>query len=142
MKQVLIGVFILIAWALKSQDTVKVALNLNPEQQAELDYNNGISALKKMDFNSASELFTKCISVKSGFDKAYANRAIAYINLKKHNQALGDINYAIFINPQNPDFYYDKSLVYFALSLRDSQNITLDKCLAINANHAYTIHFF
>jgi hypothetical protein len=45
MKHVLIFFALLTCGYTKAQDTVKVALNLNPEQMAEQDYNKGLEAL-------------------------------------------------------------------------------------------------
>lgn len=48
----------------RSQDTVKVATNLTPDQIAEQDYNNGLAALKKNEFSGAVDLFTKALTLK------------------------------------------------------------------------------
>lgn len=119
-----------------AQDTVKVALSLTPDQQAELDYNNGLEAMKKNNFEGAVSMFSSCIAVKTTLDKAYANRAVAFTHLKKYPEAISDINTAISIHPQNPVFYYNKSLIFFAQNNKDSQDVALDKCLALDANHA------
>ncbi|MCC6372794.1 MAG: hypothetical protein IT236_17450, partial [Bacteroidia bacterium] len=49
MKHLLFCFLFLASLNIKSQDTVKVAMTLSPEQQAELDYNTGLNALKKND---------------------------------------------------------------------------------------------
>jgi len=108
--------FVLLAGLAKSQDTVKVAVELSPEQLAEQDYNKGLLALKTDDYNTAVDLFSKCLAVKPSFDKAFANRAIAFTHLKKYNEALADINFSIKINPQNPEPYFNKSLIFFRAS--------------------------
>ncbi|MEO6304059.1 MAG: hypothetical protein ABIP51_12895, partial [Bacteroidia bacterium] len=48
----------------RSQDTVKVASNLTPEQLAEQDYNSGLAALQKNECAAAVELFNKSLVVK------------------------------------------------------------------------------
>ena len=58
MKHFLLSIFLISYGILRSQDTVKVALNLGPEQLAEQDYNNGLAALKNNDPYSAIELFS------------------------------------------------------------------------------------
>jgi Flp pilus assembly protein TadD len=103
MKRSVFGLLLIGTLCLKAQDTVKVATNLTPEQLAEQDYNSGLAAIKNNDFNGAVDLFTKSLAVKPNFDKALANRAIAYTHLKKHNEAVKDINDAIRINPLNPE---------------------------------------
>lgn len=124
-----------------AQDTVKVALTLTPEQQAELDYNNGIDALKKNDHALAADLFTRCLLVKNSLEKAYANRAVAYTHLKKYDEAVEDIGRAIALSPQNPAYYYNKSLIFFAEGKKDSQDVALDKCLGLDAAHADAAYY-
>jgi tetratricopeptide (TPR) repeat protein len=141
MKHVLLFFLSISFGLLRSQDTVKVALNLNPEQLAEQDYNKGLEALKKNDSYSAIDLFSKCLFTKPGFDKALANRAIAYTNIKKYSEALVDINKAITITPQNPDNYFNKSVIFLRLNLKDSQNVALDNCLKLNGEHAEASYY-
>ena len=113
---------VLLMFTARSQDTVKVASNLTPEQIAEQDYNSGLAALKKNECAAAVELFNKSLTAKPNFDKALANRAIAYTHLKKHPEALSDINSAIKRKPQYTEFYFNKSLIFYDLSQRDSQS--------------------
>lgn len=120
---------------LNAQDTVKVATNLSPDQQAELDYNNGLAALTKKEFLPAVDLFTKCLAVKPTFDKALSNRAIAYVQLKNTDAAIADINAALKINA-SADTYFNKALIFMNLNKKDSQNVALDNCLKQNPNHA------
>ncbi|MCE3259462.1 MAG: tetratricopeptide repeat protein, partial [Bacteroidetes bacterium] len=124
------------AFTLHSQDTVKVATNLTPEQMAEQDYNSGLAALKRNECASAVELFTKSLVSKPNFDKALANRAIAYTHLKKHDDAIRDINDAIKINPQNPETYFNKGIIFFEMNLKDSEHVALDNCLKLKADHS------
>lgn len=128
--------FLLVTYNLFSQDTVKVALNLGPEQQAEQRYNEGLEAIKKNQLEQAVFLFSQCLLVKPEFDKAYANRAIAYSQTKFYNEALNDINKAIALNPQNPDYFYNKSLIFGGLHNKDSQLVVLDVCLKMAPEHA------
>ena len=113
---------------LHCQDTVKVALTLTPEQQAEEDYNKGLAALKTKDFNTSIELFSKCVTMKPQFDKAFYNRAVAYSHLGKNAEALNDINVAIKITPRNPDNFFNKSLIFLGMNQKDSQQVALDNC--------------
>jgi tetratricopeptide (TPR) repeat protein len=123
------------------EDTVKVAVELTPEQVAEQDYNKGLNALKDHDYTTSVDLFSKCLAAKPNFDKALSNRAIAFTNLKRYNEALIDINLAIAANPENPDNYFNKSLIYQGMNLADSQQVALDKCLALNGTHADAAYY-
>jgi tetratricopeptide (TPR) repeat protein len=141
MKHILFFLLLVSCTVSRSQDTVKVALNLSPEQLAEQDYNNGLNNLKTKDYYTAIDLFTKCLSVKPDFDKAYANRAIALTNVKKYPEALADIGRAITISPQDPDHYFNKSLIFLHLHQKDSQSVALDNCLRLNAEHAEASYY-
>jgi tetratricopeptide (TPR) repeat protein len=123
------------------EDTVRITGNLNPEEQAELDYNNGISALERKDFNTAVDLFSRSLSGKPGFEKALSNRAVGFTGLKRYNEALNDINLAISSSPENPDHYFNKSLIFAGMGRRDSQNVSLDKCLSLKGTHAFAAYY-
>ena len=60
-----------------AQDTVKVKTALTTEQEAENAYNAGLEFISKKDYNMAIEQFTKAISFKPNFDKAFCSRAFA-----------------------------------------------------------------
>jgi tetratricopeptide (TPR) repeat protein len=123
------------------EDTVKIAVTLSPEQQAEAEYNKGLEALGQRDYNTAAELFTRMLVARPGFDKALANRAIAYSNLLRHNEALADINLAIGANPGNAEYFFNKSLIFSGAGLRDSQDVALDQTLRLNGQHADAAYY-
>lgn len=116
-------------------------MNITSDQLAEEDYNKGLSALKDKNYLQATELFSKCLNAKPGFDKAHANRSVAYTNLGKYSEALWDINLAIIANSQNPENYFNKSLIYMGMQLPDSQSIALDACLHLKQDHAEAAYY-
>jgi tetratricopeptide (TPR) repeat protein len=122
-------------------DTVKVSIGMTPEQNAELDYNNGLQAIRGNDFNTAVDLFARSLMMKPGFEKAYSNRAIAFTHLKKYEEALADIRMAIQLNPKNEENYFNKSLIFAGMNRRDSQEVALDQCLSINGTHADAAYY-
>ena len=128
-------------FCIAQEDTVKITTDLTPEQAAELDYNNGLKALRNKDFNTAVDLFSKTLSVKNNFDKAFANRAVAFTNLKKYNEALLDINLAIRNNPNNAENYFNKSLVFYGMQEKDSQTVALENTLRLNGEHADAAYY-
>lgn len=136
MKRILFLVTIFSGYCSFAQDTVKVASQLTPEQQAEADYNSGIEKLKGNDFVTAIDFFTKSIANKPTFDKALYNRSIALTQVKRYPEAYADINAVIKLTPQNPDAYFTKSLIFFAENKKDSQLVALNKCLALKDGHA------
>jgi tetratricopeptide (TPR) repeat protein len=129
------------ATLIAQEDTVKVNIGMSPEQNAELDYNKGLQALQSRDFTTAADLFTRCLAVKPGFDKALSNRAIAFTNLKRYEEALADIRLAIQANPQNEENFFNKSLIFAGMGARDSQEVALDQCLALNGQHADAAYY-
>ena len=135
MRTILLSVLCCVAISIHAQDTVKVASNLTPDQQAELDYNNGLTALHKNECATAVDLFTKAIAAKPTFDKAISNRAIAYTHLKKHTEAVIDINQAIKLNSQNPETYFNKGLIYFDMNIKDSANVALCNYLRLHLRY-------
>jgi tetratricopeptide (TPR) repeat protein len=123
------------------EDTVKVSAEMTPEQVADQDYNKGLLALNNKDFTTAADLFSKCLAVKPNFDKALSNRAIAFSNLKRYNEALNDINLAIKASPENPDNHFNKSLIFWGMNLPDSQHVALDKALSLKGDHADAAYY-
>ncbi len=125
----------------KAQDTVKVAVVAEGEQQAELNYNLGIEALNKKEYSQAIQLFSECLLLKPNFDKGYANRAIAFTELKKYPEALMDINSAIHYNSQNPEYLFNKGLIFWRINERDSQLVVLNQCLEMNPKHPEAYYY-
>lgn len=118
------------------EDTVKVSLGLNPEEFAQQEYNKGLDALNGGDYVTAADLFSRSLQIKPEFDKALSNRAIAYTHLRRYEEALSDINAAISLSPQNAELFFNKSLIFAGTSQRDSQEVALDRTLAIDSRHA------
>lgn len=136
MRTLFITITTFLALCSNAQDTVKVASQLTPEQQAEADYNSGIDRLKNNDFVTAIDYFTKSIANKPTFDKALYNRAIALTQVKRYPEAYADVNSVLKLNPQNQEAYFTKSLIFFAEHKKDSQMVALNKCLGIKDSHA------
>ena len=141
MKKLLFALLCIFSYSLFSQDTVKVASMLTPDQQAELDYNSGLEKLKNNDYTSAIDFFTKSIVNKPTFDKALINRAVALTQAKRYVEACADINSVIKLTPQNAEAYFTKSLIFFNEGKKDSQLVALDKCIGINSNHAEASYY-
>ena len=135
MKKLFTVVWMAINYFAFSQDTVKVAANLTPDQLAEADYNSGLDQMKKGDHTTAITFFTKSITAKPDFDKAFYNRAIALTQVKRFAEAHSDINRVIARSPQNADALFTKSLIYFNENKKDSMSVALDKCIAVKQSH-------
>jgi tetratricopeptide (TPR) repeat protein len=117
--------------AFSQDDTVKVALNLSPEEQAQQDYNSGLAALNSGNYLNAVDLFSKSLSLKPEFDKALYNRSIAYSNLKNYTAAAKDINSVLKVNPSNAEAYFAKGVLFYSQNMSDSSHAAFDKCISI-----------
>ncbi len=132
MKRILICLSVITCFfGFSQEDTVKVALNLSPEEQAQWDYNAGLTALNSGNFLNAVELFSKSLASKPDFDKALYNRSIAYSNVKNYKAAAEDINSVLKVNPSNAEAYFAKGVLFYSQSMSDSSHAALDKCMSI-----------
>lgn len=131
MRTILLLAFIICITKNHAQDTVKVNKVLTPEEQAQYDYNDGLTSMTGGDAETAVFLFTKSLESKPGFDKALYNRAIAFTQLKKYNEASTDINSVLQVNPKNADAHFAKAMLFYYQGMKDSTNKALDNCLTI-----------
>ena len=86
-----------------AQDTVKVKTALTTEQEAENAYNVGLEYMSRKDYNMAIEQFSKAVSFKPNFDKAFCSRAFARYESKTYDASIEDYNKALAANPLNVD---------------------------------------
>ncbi len=70
---------------------------------------------RKMSFEDAIEQFTKAIELDPEFDKAYIQRAIAYIQLNDYKNASADFDRAIVFNEKEGELYYLSGNSYYQL---------------------------
>lgn len=119
------------SFVFSQQDTVKVALNLSPEEQAQQDYNSGLSALNAGNYQLAADMFTKSLINKPDFDKALYNRSVAYSNLKNYSAAAADINSVLKVNPSNAEAYFAKGVLFYTQNMKDSSHAAFDKCISL-----------
>ncbi|ACZ62015.1 hypothetical protein DhcVS_891 [Dehalococcoides mccartyi VS] len=67
-------------------------------------YNQGNDKARQGNFGIAINFYTKAISYAAGFNLAYTNRGFAYFALKEYSKAISDCNYAIRLNPNDPEY--------------------------------------
>jgi tetratricopeptide (TPR) repeat protein len=127
-------------FVVNAQDTVKVNMNLTPEEQAQQHYNDGITALNKGQGLVAADLFSKSILLKPDFEKAYYNRCIANTMIRHYPDALADINKVLSGNPNNIDARFAKAMVFFGQGQKDSTNRWLDNTLGVG-KHAEAYYY-
>ena len=71
-------------------------------------------AKNKMDdekYNEVISLCDKALKINDDLSDAYNIRGNANCYLKNYEDAIDDLSKAITINPNNADYYYDKSWV-------------------------------
>jgi len=66
-------------------------------------------------FADAVALYDKVIQVSPGYAKAWFNRAVARLQLEKHDQALVDLNTCLRLDTQFIDAYFNRALVHLKL---------------------------
>lgn len=65
------------------------------------EYAKGIAKVKENDFHAAIEHFTLAINENSADVESYAERAVAYIHVEKHELSMFDMNRCIELEPGN-----------------------------------------
>lgn len=91
--------------------------------------NNIEKLFKKENYKKIIEVSKEGIKHFAKEDYFYSSLANALYNLDNLDEALKYYNKAIEINPDNPDNYYDKALIYEALDEPDKAKIQYQKCL-------------
>ena len=94
-------------------------------------YNNiGFCLMSLNKYIEALDFFNKAISIKPDFAVAYFNRAkLNLITEKKSDQViLLDLNYAIFLDPNEPEYYLERAFFFknkkdYLLAARDFQQV-------------------
>lgn len=141
MKRIKFIVWLLLLYKIYAQDTVKVGAELSPEQKAQMEYNQGLSELKKENYRKALDCFNKALELKPDFDKALYNRSLAYAGLKEFHSALNDISSLLAKNPKNSDAWFAKSMIFYHQTKRDSALFYLDKTTESDPKH-HEAHYY
>ena len=119
-----------------AQDTVKVKTALTIEQEAENAYNVGLEYIGKKDYNMAIEQFSKAISFKPNFDKAFCSRGFARYESKTFDASIEDYNKALAVNPLNVDAMFGKAQSFYAINKKDSCVNYLRKAVFVDDKYA------
>lgn len=70
-------------------------------------------ALKLQKYGQAIDSFTKAITLKHDFSRAYALRSMSYAGLKKFEEAIANGQQAIALDPQSAYAHYALGFAYF-----------------------------
>ena len=121
---------------LSAQDTVKVKIVLTSDQEAENAYNVGLEFLSKNDYGMAIEHFTKAVSFKPNFDKAFCSRAFARYESKTFDLSIDDYYKALAINSVNTDAMFGIAQSFYAINKKDSCISYLSKTTIIDQKYS------
>src|ERR1700739_900499 len=134
-KAIITGIILLFYTSLFSQgDTVKV--KMADEQEAEKTYNSGLQLFKEKNYNGAIAAFTKTIGLKPNFDKAFYNRALAFIELNKDQEALADLDRTISLRDSADYAYLQRAALLMKSGKSTDAEKDINKALALNPKNA------
>lgn len=103
--------------------------------EAKLNMQQGMNYMRAKDWDNAIKEFTVAIQKHSNYDVAYSNRAVAYMQQKKFNKAMDDLNEARKINPRNATVHYNFVALYSLQNQIDRSLDSLDRCLELGFNN-------
>lgn len=94
-----------------------------------------VKATKAAKYGQAIDSFTKAINLKHDFPRAYAMRAIAYANLKRHEESTANGLQAIALDPNSAYTHYALGFAYFQKGKSQYRNARdeLNRALAVDA---------
>ncbi len=94
----------------------------------------GDEFLRKMSFDDAIEQFTKAIELDPDDDKAYIQRALAYIQLNDFEKASLDFDRALVFNEKDGGLYYLSGNSYYLLGNNEISLDRLSKAISYKNN--------
>jgi tetratricopeptide (TPR) repeat protein len=86
---------------------------LSPSLAVAGDYEDGVDAFNRLDFNKAIACLTRHIEANLNDAAAYAKRGAAYFEKRDFDNALPDCTKAIELDPKNSSARYYRGGVYF-----------------------------
>ena len=81
------------------------AKGLPPGQTAKENFDSGVEAFQKADYDGAITAFTVAIRFEPGFVNAYYNRGLSYSRRGEHADAIDDYSEALRLDPRNAAVY-------------------------------------
>ncbi len=89
----------------------------------------------EQEYQDAIELFTKVIELDQQFVKAWQARAIAHLRMDHKDDALGDIERAITIEPENHRLHYHKGAILFKYNMVDEAVEALSRAIELSPEY-------
>jgi tetratricopeptide (TPR) repeat protein len=105
-------------------------------QEARLNLTAGLNYIKDGNYDKAIKEFTVAIEKYPKYDIAYSDRAAAFIQQKKFNEAEADLKKALEINPNSLEAHYNLAALYSIQNKLDSSLQALERALELGLKDA------
>ncbi len=103
------------------------------------EFQQGIEAYRKLDYDGAIRHFSAVIAVQPKNDSAFNWRGMVYRSKGDNDQALADFDTAVRLNPSSAGIHYNRGIVHVAK--RDFVAALADYSDAIRINPAYAMAY-
>lgn len=101
----------------------------------------GICDYKAGNYYKAIEDYNYALAMKPKSDFCYANRALAFLAIKRYNHALNDCHQAIKLNSQVDAPFSTAGECYYRLGKYNHAITYLNKAISRNSNNSHAFYF-
>ena len=115
-------------------------LNISPAyaETAKESLDQGITAVKKNDFNLAFVNYNRAIELDNKYALAYLKRGYLYLYIGKNNEAISDFSKVIVLNPKEAIAYIARGCAFARKSDFDKAIVDSNKGIEIDPNLAFS----
>jgi len=119
--------------------TTASAAELRVPQNARKDFDKGMDAWQKKDYQRAADEFEKAVAAYPQYDSAYNNLGVMYAQLNQTDKAMTAFKRSVELNDKNGDA--DRNLARMLIRQKDFPHAEelLKKCLTVQAPDASTL---
>lgn len=96
----------------------------------------GNKRFNRIEFREAIDFYTKAIKKDAGKFDGWRNRAIAYVELDKYDEALADLDKTLELKPRDTLAHYFKGVVFRETNRRDDAVEWFEKTLELDSTDA------
>lgn len=90
-----------------------------------------------LNYSEAVKVYSEILKYKKGNDNAFANRALAYWELKEYRKALKDYLRAVKLNNSNPAACYGAGEMYLSLNKHKKAIFMLERSIRLRPEYGY-----
>ncbi len=119
------------------EDAIKLfqrAMKVSPPNDPYSFVKCGIFLGKTKNWEKVLEYANKAIEMDRNYPKAYSLRGLARLQKRKVNEALGDFNKSIKLDPQDAMTYFNRALAHYILGNYESALKDVKKCKKLGGN--------